>query len=341
MPPPLSADAPVSFVVNPTRAKGMFAKGLKDKKNNIVFNFSCLENPNYTHRKTMIPGLASYEWVEDKRRKWGEDDPRWQGRVLGVIPDTSVWSVLSQRDIEHMKSRHGFLAQYALDNAGVSVDPSGEGTDNNEFMSGKGGEIVKTFTQTNMAPSVAALKAVEMCREINGNFIIVDCDGIGIGTYQELMKLPKTFIGNITIIKFHGSKRFPAKLKEDKEKNYYNLRAEAAFITQKRARKGTAAIDDKALELIEDLLEEEYFENKQGFIQLEEKEDIKERLERSPGKGDAYKMLQWAFEQGYANVVFQDNNLLPRTAVMDSPFDSGSTGSFDRLQRSATMNTRV
>ncbi len=41
----------IIFIGNPTRAKGRFAKGLKNKVDNIVFNFSCLENPNYKHRK--------------------------------------------------------------------------------------------------------------------------------------------------------------------------------------------------------------------------------------------------------------------------------------------------
>ena len=74
------------YIVNPTRARGQFAKMLKDKANNIVFNFSCLDNPNYKQRKIVVPGLATYNWVEDKRNKWGEGDPRWVGRFLGQVP---------------------------------------------------------------------------------------------------------------------------------------------------------------------------------------------------------------------------------------------------------------
>lgn len=286
----------VIFIGNPTRAKGRFAKGLRDKVNNIVFNFSCLENPNYIHQKVMIPGLTSYRWVEDKRQKWGVDDPRWFGRVLGQIPETAVSTVLGQRDINLMIGRHGTLSHYG-DDAGVSVDPSGEGVDENVFKAGKNGEVLETYKQTNMAPSVAAIHAVEMCKRIHGHFIIVDCDGVGIGVWQELNKLSQDYLEGIQIIKFHGSGK--SEVEEDGRQVYQNQRAEAAFVSQKRARQGKAAIDPKDKETIEDLMEEEYFTNNRGYIQIEGKDDIKERLERSPGCGDAFKMLQWGFEQGY------------------------------------------
>lgn len=305
----------VIFIGNPTRAKGRFAKGLANKKDNIVFNFSCLENPNYIQRKEVVPGLASYKWVEDKRKKWGEDDPRWQGRVLGVVPDAALSRVLTFKDIEHMKSRHGLLAMHSV-NSGVALDPAGEGVDDNVFMSGKGGEVKDVFTKTNMPPSDQAHQAVKMCKDINGRFIIVDCDGVGIGAYQELMKFDDYYLRGIQIIKFHGSA--PSEVEEVGRKVYQNMRSEAAFVTQKRARAGKAGINYLDEELIEDLTEEEYFTNKRGLIQIEDKRDIKERLGRSPGRGDAYKMLQWAFEQEYKDEVYKsEDSRLPQEQVTD------------------------
>ncbi len=310
----------VIYIGNPTRAKGRFAKGLRDKKNNIVFNFSCLDNPNYKHRKEMIPGLASYAWVEDKRRKWGEDDPRWYGRVLGQIPETSVNTVLGADEIEHMKSRHGFLSQHAA-NAGVSLDPAGEGIDDNIMMGGNGGEILETVAKTKVPPSTSAIKAVELCKGINGSFIIIDCDGVGIGTYQELKKLSPHYLNGIQIIKFHGSA--PSEFEVDGKRVYQNMRAEAAFVTKQRGKDGRAALDVGDSELIEDLGEEEYFTNKRGLIQIESKEDIKDRLERSPGRGDAYKMLQWAFSKGYKLIgSVSERDTRPRYGMTDDTMDN-------------------
>ena len=311
----------IIFIGNPTRAKGRFAKGLKDRHNNIVFNFSCLENPNYLERKTVIPGLASYEWVEDKRKKWGEDDPRWYGRVLGQIPMTQVANVMYQELVDHAISRQGMRAQHSM-NSGVSIDPAGEGVDENVFFAGTGGEVLNEYVQTNMAPSVSALQAVKMCKQIGGNFIIVDCDGLGIGVYQELNKLDENFLNGIQIIKFHGSS---SKVTETDggQPLYQNMRAEAAFVTQLRAKEGRAAINPNDTELIEDLMEEEYFTNNRGLIQIEPKDDIKERLERSPNRGDAYKMLQWAFEQEYKPSGKYDDTATrrPQYAITDYDID--------------------
>lgn len=286
----------VIFIGNPTRASGRFADGLKNKEKNIVFNFSCLENPNYIERRTVIPGLASYEWVEDKRTKWGESDPRWIGRVLGRVPDVSINNTFPEWLINHCKTRAGMLIGGG-NNSGVAVDPSGEGCDDNVFMAGKNGDVVETYTKTLMSPTDIAHKAVSVCKDIDGNFIVVDCDGIGIGTWQELNKFDDGYLKGIRVIKFHGSGASEAQ--EQGRPLYQNMRAEASFAAQSQAKAGKASIPSKDNELIEDLSEEQYFENKRGLLQIEDKEDLKERLGRSPGRGDAWKMLQWATSKNF------------------------------------------
>jgi len=309
----------VIFIGNPTRAKGRFAKGLKDPVNNIVFNFSCLENPNYLERRTVIPGLASYQWVEDKRTKWGESDPRWIGRVLGQVPDGALNNVFPGSLMEHMKERHGFIARHS-DNRGVAVDSAGEGVDEEVIMSGSGGEVMDVFTRTQMGPTDSAHKAIQMCKAVNGNFIIVDCDGVGIKVYQELDGMPDYVKQGIQIIKFHGSstKRQDVDAEEDR-RIYHNLRCEAAFVARDRAKRGHAAVHYKDIELQEDLSEDLFFENKNtGLLQLIDKDEIRETLGRSPGRGDCWKMLQWAFEQNIKPSYYADDkNTQPGYARTD------------------------
>lgn len=201
--------------------------------------------------------------------------------------------------IEHMYSRQDLLARHSA-NAGISVDPSGEGVDDNILMAGKGGEVLDIYVKTLMSPSEKAFKAVEMCNRINGHWIIVDCDGLGIETFSELSQLSDDYLKGIQIIKFHGSA--PSKMMLCDRPMYANMRAEAAFETQKRGYAGRAAIDFNDKMLVEDLGADEYFTNSRGLLQLIDKDDIKERLGRSPGKGDAYKMLQWAFSQDFKDM---------------------------------------
>jgi len=280
----------VIFLGNPTRASGRFAKGLKDKKNNIVFNFSCLENPNYIQRKTVIPGLCSYEWVEDKRSKWGESDPRWQGRVLGQIPDISINNVFNQSDIDIGRAVKDCVGR--RHNNGVAMDVSGEGDDDNVIYSGKRGLVLDEKIQNISNPSQNAIDCVKMCEDQEGIFILVDCDGLGIGTWQEIVKIPG-IEERYHVIKFHGSTRYPKDSVKNPD-NYENLRAKAAFVALYRLRKGLASVPDDEM-LIEELLEVKFFENKRGLIQIEDNEDLKERLTRSPDRMMAWLMLQYGF----------------------------------------------
>jgi microcompartment protein CcmK/EutM len=329
---------------NPTRKDGWFAKGLKDKKNNIVFNFSCLDSPNYKTGTTVIPGLVGKAWVDDKLKRWGPTDPRYMSRVLGQLPATSLNEMFPEEVMNKMKARHGFLARFSF-NRGLAIDSAGEGIDDNVFMAGSGGEVTKVYTTATIAPSVAAVKAVEMCKEIMGSWIIVDCDGIGIAVWQELMKLSKDYLGGIQIIKFHGSSQDVEQLdtggrhRDEKKRIYHNRRAEAAFVAKDRGFRGVAAVNIEDDYLCAELEADEWFENKSGQIQLIEKEDIKDKLDppRSPGRADCWKMLQWGFEQNYVELVYQPQNSQMQTvADSDMSINQGqSHGEAGQLQQYA------
>ncbi len=289
----------VIFIGNPTRARGRFAKGLKDKVNNIVFNFSCLENPNYIQDKVVIPGLTSRKWVENKRIKWGESDPRWFGRVLGQTPRTSINNVFSQEMVDRGKlieDTHGLIH-----NSGVAMDVAGEGVDNNVIMGGTRGVVKETIARSLGSPSMNAIECQKMCEDIDGNFIIVDCDGLGIGTWQELNKIAG-LSDRFHLVKFHGCAAMKNPFTR-KDIGFQNLRAFAAWTARERLECGLAGIPDDDLELEEELVEMEYFENKRGLIQIEDNEDLKDRLGRSPDKAMAWIMLQWGFSKEFEKLV--------------------------------------
>lgn len=196
--------------------------------------------------------------------------------------------------LDIMQRQYGLVNRIA-NNRGVSVDPSGEGVDMNVFMAGNNGEVLDVYEKLTMSPTEKAIKAVEMCRNIGGWFIIVDCDGLGIEMFSELRNLDERYLDGIQLIKFHGS--VPSGRKICDRVMYSNMRAEAAFVTQKRGFSGHATIDKNDKALIEDLEQDVSFMNGRGLQQLIDKGDIKAQIKRSPGRGDAYKMLQWAFDQ--------------------------------------------
>lgn len=214
--------------------------------------------------------------------------------VLNCWDAATINKVYPKSCIQKAISRNGLLALHG-NNIGVAVDPSGMGLDKNVFLAGNNGDCLEWFEKLVMSPTEKAIKAVEICRRMNGWFIVIDCDGLGIETYQELINLPAEYIDGIVIIKFHGSS--PSELKICDRPMYHNKRAEAAFVTQRRCYAGYAAINPDDKELIEDLEQDVSITSNRGLQQLIPKEDIKKVIKRSPGRGDCFKMLQWAFDQ--------------------------------------------
>lgn len=69
---------------NPTRTQGEFFDAFTAKKDFYHgVAVSSEETPNVTSGKRLIPGLATREWIEEKRREWGEDSPIYRVRVKG------------------------------------------------------------------------------------------------------------------------------------------------------------------------------------------------------------------------------------------------------------------
>jgi len=270
---------------NPLRTSGQFARDIGDKKNNIVIELSCLDNPNYIQKKTVVPGLASYEWVEDKRKKWGVDDPRWIARVLGKIPDVSIDNIFSPALIEKIKKAE---TRDTVVRRGTAIDVARFGDDETVHYAGTNGMVEVQDIYAGLSTTATASRGVIVNSKVKGNFIIVDGDGVGGGTVDTLedMDLP-----GIEIIEIHSSSSDDS----IKAEGYENLRAKMWFVAKKRAEEGRASIPDDQM-LIDELLEVKFFINKKGKIQIELKEDIKERLGRSPNRADAWVYLQYGFE---------------------------------------------
>jgi phage terminase large subunit len=270
---------------NPLRSSGYFANSIRNKSGtNIVITLSCLDNPNYLEKRQVVPGLCSYEWVEKKRADWGEDDPRWSARVLGRIPATSIDTVFSPEIIEHITNRDTKEVRVFK---GTAVDVGRQGDDESVIYGGTNGKIEAQDIYSNVHTDVTASRAAIVNSKIGGNFIVIDSDGLGVGTYDTLFSME---LKGVTLIELHSA------TKEGVDPQYENLRAQMWFIAKKRAEEGNASIPNDPM-LIEELLEVKYFINKRGKIQIELKEEVKERLGRSPNRADAWIYYQYGMSQ--------------------------------------------
>lgn len=277
------------FVVlgNPITTTGRYVQMLRDKVNNIVINLSCLDSPNVKSKKNLIPGVCSYPWVADKAKRWNMDgsgkDPRWMGRVLGLVPTTSINTVISF-DLWMKAVKRNVVAAY--DYGSIGVDPALEGDDDMAISVFRNGEEVEKvrIPKCEAPEGCAHIQVMQQRHFPHGQIpIVIECDGLGAPFAHFLKKMIPQQL-QCEIIQFYASSTDHKKINPQ----YKNARAELAFIAQEEILAGNVKfMDDQTTQ--EEATAEMYYETA-GKIILEPKNDIKERLGRSPNSWDATKL---------------------------------------------------
>lgn len=84
--------ARVLAIGNPDRSTGPFHKACLPGSGWNVVRISAFDTPAYTGETVsdfLLSVLVSKEWVDERERKWGRNDPRYSAKVLGVAPPAS------------------------------------------------------------------------------------------------------------------------------------------------------------------------------------------------------------------------------------------------------------
>lgn len=83
-----------------------------------VIRIDARDNPNYIERKRLIPGLASYEWVQGIISAYGEDGDGTRYRVAGLFPThkegTYYGEKLAQARMNHRVGKFDHLPTYPV-----------------------------------------------------------------------------------------------------------------------------------------------------------------------------------------------------------------------------------
>jgi len=213
-------------------------------------------------------------WVEDRRRDWGEGSPLWQAKVLAEFPDVSDEYLISPAMIQKgidtdlpgiAKGRYGF-------------DVSRMGTDQTVIYRNRGGVIrfVDAWGMTDTMKTVGKAKLhLDNHHQTNRPPIVVDIVGLGAGVYDRLKEMGYPAVG------FSGAERA---WRPDK---FRNRRAEVYWTFRNDLEMGNIDLDPDDLKLQEQLQNIKWWVDSSGKIQIESKEDMKERGVKSPDRADA------------------------------------------------------
>ncbi len=276
-----SAESRILIVGNPTVSSGTFHAAFhRDRAEWNTISISALESPCFTGEQVsdeVRARLVTRQWVESAKKRWGEESPLYQVRVLGQFPTSADNSVCSLSEIETAQAQRIDSGSPIV----VSCDPARFGSDETVIAVRRGSRvrIVRTYAKKDLMTTAGEILRVARSEAAKGNgdvSIVCDDIGIGGGLVDRLRELDE-----FQVVSFNGS----ASPRDGRE--YPNARSQAWFDFSDRL----ASIDlDDDEQLAADLLAPSYKIDSQGRRVVEPKSDTKKRLGRSPDRADAVLM---------------------------------------------------
>lgn len=238
--------------------------------------------------EAVAAGRISADWVEARRTQWTEASPVFQNRVLGNFSEGSEDSVIPLAWVEAANERWYAWQeeQPVLTFFGVGVDVARYGADSTilalrfENVISELRRFRKQDTMQTTGFVVGVLSAQKR------GIAVVDVIGMGAGVVDRLREL------GYTVDPFNSSTRTDLKDKSG-ELGFLNRRSLAWWGMREALDPQTGM--ELALppddELIGDLTAPQWRTTSSGSIRIEEKEEVKKRIGRSPDAGDAVVMV--------------------------------------------------
>lgn len=303
---------------NPDDNASAFAKFCMTDPGWHSLKISAYESPNLTGEvvPTVVKeNLVTQDWVDDKRLRWGEQNPLFQAKVLGEFADSEdgliplSWAraaVARHREWED-KGRPLIPARRI-----VGVDPARFGTDKTAIVV-REGDIIRDVYQYAKLDTTQTTSLVKAQLDYPKSIGVIDTIGIGAGVYDQLRGMGKTvraFTASQSTKRrdISGSWKFP----NTRSASWWNLRE-----MLDPALDAVLALPDHD-DLIADITSPTWMPAAGSNLVVEPKEQVRHRLGRSTDAGDALCMTLWL------EPVKKDGQDGPKAyAYADSPHNIG------------------
>jgi hypothetical protein len=262
---------------NPTQTSGEFFDAFHGK---AAFyrriHVSSEETPNVVEGRAVVPGLATREWIDEKRAEWGEESPLYQVRAKGNFPEQASNAVVGLALVLAALARWADAPADGPLECGLDVARTGE--DESVLALRRGAKLLALRTWRGLdGPDLAAAVVVavrEAARPGERPRVKVDAIGVGASAFDALARCKDV---EAVAVNSAGASSTPDE--------YANLRAQLAFGVRAWLRDGGALPDHDKLQA--DLVTPTFGFDARNRILVESKDDIRPRLRRSPDYGDA------------------------------------------------------
>jgi hypothetical protein len=164
-------------VGNPASPTGDFFDCFKSETWHKIA-ISCLDHPNVISGKELIPGAVTREWVEDKKKEWGEDSPLFKAKVLGEFPEEGENTLFPLTWVEKAMERE--LSREGVKRLGCDVARYGE---DKTVIYQEIGQVMELLEEYGKAStSVTSGKLLNYWREEEHDHVGVDDSGVDGGS---------------------------------------------------------------------------------------------------------------------------------------------------------------
>lgn len=291
---------------NPTRLDGpLYRACVQDRALWHVTTIS--GDPDNPKRSSLV----KIDWAREQIASYGRDNPWVMVNVLGEFPESSINALLGVDEVERAMARHLRSDEYDWAQKRLGVDVARFGDDRTVIFPRQGLASFRPVVLRHMRTTDIAARVMMGSKRWGAELILVDDTGHwGHGVIDNLVTAGVNCIG----INYAGKAINP---------RYKNKRAEF-WIKGAEAIRAGAALPNLP-EMVGELTTPTYTFSG-GVFQLEDKDQIKMRLGRSPDLADAY-MQTYALEDMPGETIQRLPGYDRSKARRDAdPFEVGETG---------------
>lgn len=280
---------------NPTKNEGEFYEAFHAKSELYHgITVSSEETPNVVAGRKVVPGLATADWVEEKKLEWGEESPLYTIRVKGKHATHEEGKIFSVHTISEAEKRWPETPEQGRLYVGVDVAGESVVADEIVFAPRRGLKLLglqphhRLNTDGIVTHLLALLGTLKLARETP--VLVVDREGpIGIEVYGKL-KLHLDEPKNKLAFELVGVRASGPALRQP---DVYNRQRDAltANLASWMIRDGGAIVEDAKLAAELHVMEWILLAN--GLLKVTSKDEIKKKLGRSPDRYDALALACW------------------------------------------------
>ena len=254
---------------NPASPTGDFFEAFKSPIWSKVA-ISCFDHPNIKEDKMVISGCVSREWIEERKKEWGEESPLYKAKVLGEFPDESEDTLIPLSWVERAIRKDIKPKKFVK----AGCDVARFGSDETIIFLSDGEYFDIKWAVVGKDTMEVSGKLNSLYREYDLEKIAVDDSGVGGGVSDSCkergLPVQRVNFGEEAI---------------EKEK-FANLKAEMFWMLRERFKRDEIKIPDDDI-LKNQLANIRYSYTSKGQIKIESKDEAKRRGMKSPDRADA------------------------------------------------------